>query len=99
MPHEFYQVIVGAPTMTLYSWKQLAHWSIEYSYLSAEQQAQAYTILDKSWNEFCADVVRIYGPLMDGDVLNEEKARIAYKKMISALETDTNGLDNDTRHN
>ena len=96
MPHEFYQIIVGAPTMTLYSWKQLARWSIEYSYLSAEQQEQAYAILDKSWNEFCADVVRTYRPLMDGDELDEEKARVAYEKMISALEADTDGLDNDT---
>jgi adenosine deaminase CECR1 len=98
MPHEFYQVIVGAPTMTLYSWKQLARWSIEYSYLSAEQQEQAYTILDKSWNEFCAKVVEVYGTLMDKGVLNEEKAKAAYEKMLSAneMDTDADGLKKDT---
>lgn len=80
MPHEFYQVIVGAPTMTLYSWKQLAHWSIEYSYLSEYQKKRAKEILVGDWNKFCTWVVNEYGPLMDGDVINEERAREAYPK-------------------
>jgi adenosine deaminase CECR1 len=82
MSHEFYQVMVGAPTMTLYSWKQLAHWSIEYSYLSPGEKERAYAILDKDWNEFCTGVVNDYGSLMKGGVLNEEETKAAYRKML-----------------
>ena len=78
MSHEFYQIMVGAPSISLYSWKQLARWSIEYSCLSPAQQARGREYLDQSWKEFCNQVVEKYGPLMAGDEIDEEKAKAAY---------------------
>lgn len=80
MSHEFYQIMVGAPTMTLYSWKQLARWSLEYSCLSPAQQTEGLKYLDKSWKVFCQDVVDKYGDLMAGEEVDEEKAAAAYPK-------------------
>ncbi|KAF2031189.1 Metallo-dependent hydrolase [Setomelanomma holmii] len=75
MSHEFYQVMVGAPTISLYSWKQLAHWSIEYSCLSPTQQAEGHKCLDDDWKVFCDHVVNEYGKLIvDGNV-DDEKAK------------------------
>ncbi|CAA9959621.1 hypothetical protein PTNB73_02435 [Pyrenophora teres f. teres] len=62
MSHEFYQIMVGAPTMSLYSWKQLARWSIDYSCLSDKEQKEGHNYLDESWESFCNDVVNTYGP-------------------------------------
>lgn len=56
--------MVGAPSMSLYSWKQLALWSLEYSCLSTKEQGDGEEILRKSWREFCQTVVHDYGPLM-----------------------------------
>jgi adenosine deaminase CECR1 len=53
MSHEFYQVMVGAPSMSLYSWKQLALWSIEYSCLTEKEQKIAKDIFDREWETFC----------------------------------------------
>lgn len=78
MSHEFYQIMVGAPTMSLYSWKQLARWSLDYSCLSEKQQTEGHGILNKDWKEFCQDVVNNYGHLMAGDDLDETKAKEAY---------------------
>ncbi|CAO2655326.1 Nn.00g103900.m01.CDS01 [Neocucurbitaria sp. VM-36] len=78
MSHEFYQIMVGAPTITLYSWKQLARWSLEYSCLSPAEQAEGRKILDKSWREFCQQIVDEYGGLMTGDEIDEAKAKEAY---------------------
>jgi adenosine deaminase CECR1 len=80
MSHEFYQIMVGAPTMSLYSWKQLARWSIEYSCLSKEEQVKGQRYLNKSWKEFCEEVVNQYGDLMEGDQIDEAKAKMAYDK-------------------
>ena len=80
MSHEFYQIMVGAPTMSLYSWKQLARWSLDYSCLSEKQQAEGHKILDRNWREFCKDVVDKYGSLMNGDEIDEAKAKEAYPK-------------------
>ncbi len=78
MSHEFYQIMVGSPTMTLYSWKQLARWSIDYSCLDTDQQSKGHEYLDQSWKLFCRNVVDKYGPLMAGDEIDEEKAKAAY---------------------
>lgn len=78
MSHEFYQVMVGAATMTLYSWKQLARWSIDYSCLSEEQQEKAHSYLDEAWREFCKDVVSKYECIMDGDRIDPCKAESFY---------------------
>ncbi|KAI8931989.1 hypothetical protein NX059_010885 [Plenodomus lindquistii] len=80
MSHEFYQIMVGAPTMSLYSWKQLARWSIDYSCLTPTDQVRAHKIFDKDWGRFCANIVTTYKDLMDGDKLNDEKAMQFYKQ-------------------
>lgn len=78
MSHEFYQIMVGAPTMSLYSWKQLARWSIDYSCLSPQQQVQAHEYLDSARADFCKTVVDRYEYLMDGDKIDPFKAEDAY---------------------
>lgn len=78
MSHEFYQVMVGAPSMSLYSWKQLARWSIDYSCLSPNEQAKAHRYLDKAWAEFCGTVVDNYEYLMDKDKIDPLEAEKAY---------------------
>lgn len=85
MPHEFYQIMVGAPTITLYSWKQLARWSIEYSCLSAEEKTKGQYYLEESWAEFCDNVIKRYGNLMDknGVTINKKKADTEYKNMLT----------------
>ncbi|KAF2844598.1 Metallo-dependent hydrolase [Plenodomus tracheiphilus IPT5] len=60
MSHEFYQVMVGTPTMSLYGWKQLARWSLDYSCLSAEDKVEGHRLFDKDWNTFCKRVVKEY---------------------------------------
>jgi adenosine deaminase CECR1 len=83
MSHEFYQIMVGAPTMSLYSWKQLAHWSIEYSCLTKDEKHEGYQYLDNSWKKFCQAVVDNYDKqLMVGDEMKHTstKARFAYGK-------------------
>jgi adenosine deaminase CECR1 len=78
MSHEFYQIMVGAPSISLYSWKQLARWSIDYSCLSKEDQLRGHEILKKDWQKFCHHVVDVYGPIMDGDEIDLEKAKKRY---------------------
>lgn len=70
--------MVGAPTMSLYSWKQLARWSIDYSCLSPQQQVQAHEYLDSARADFCKTVVDRYEYLMDGDKIDPFKAEDAY---------------------
>ncbi|KAJ6194778.1 hypothetical protein J3E72DRAFT_247805 [Bipolaris maydis] len=78
MSHEFYQVMVGAPSMSLYSWKQLARWSIDYSCLSVEEKVQGHGYLKDAWVEFCKAVVDRYDFLLDGDRIDAFKAEKAY---------------------
>jgi adenosine deaminase CECR1 len=75
MSHEFYQIMVGAPTMSLYSWKQLARWSIDYSCLSKAEKAKGHEILVQDWKDFCEQVVHDYRDLMAGDELDETKVK------------------------
>lgn len=71
MSHEFYQIIVGSPTMSLHSWKQLAQWSLEYSCLSEEgtehesDKDKAQKLLLESLESFCILVDKNYGHLVD----------------------------------
>ncbi|KAI4950604.1 hypothetical protein J4E91_004489 [Alternaria rosae] len=83
MSHEFYQIMVGDPTMSLYSWKQLAKWSLDYSCLSVTEKREGHEILNKSWREFCRAVVRDYGPLMEDEPsvnINPYRAEASYSK-------------------
>jgi hypothetical protein len=60
--HEFYQVMVGSPSMNLHGWRQLCEWSIQYSCLSNEEKQQAFKIFWREWETFCKWVVTEYGP-------------------------------------
>jgi adenosine deaminase CECR1 len=72
--------MVGAPTMSLYSWKQLAKWSIDYSCLNEDQQKEGHKILTIAWEEFCAYVVNTYGDLMVNGEIDEDKFRAKCSK-------------------
>jgi adenosine deaminase CECR1 len=72
--------MVGAPTMSLYSWKQLAKWSIDYSCLNDDQQKKGHKILTTAWTEFCAYVVNTYGDLMVGDEIDGDKFKAKCSK-------------------
>ena len=69
MSHEFYQIMVGTPSISIHSWKQLALWSLEYSCLSTTEIEDGQTIFLKSWEEFCKHVVEKYSALgyFEGD--------------------------------
>ena len=83
MNHEFYQIMVGAPTMSLYSWKQLASLSIEYSCLNSDQIKRGLSILEESWRTFCKDIVDKYDKaLMDGDEINDKRAELFYSHQL-----------------
>jgi adenosine deaminase CECR1 len=75
MSHEFYQIMVGAPTMSLYSWKQLARWSLDYSCLSDKEIRQGHKILAKDWKLFCEWVKEEYGEIVVGGEVDEAKAQ------------------------
>jgi adenosine deaminase CECR1 len=72
MSHEFYQIMVGSPTMSLYSWKQLARWSIDYSCLSDTEKLEGHKILNRDWETFCDYVINEYGGLMVGDEISKK---------------------------
>ncbi|KAF2466065.1 Metallo-dependent hydrolase [Lindgomyces ingoldianus] len=77
MSHEFYQIMVGAPAISIHSWKQLARWSLEYSCLSEEQKKEAYKIFEKDWEKFCEGVVDKYGKLfVEGEDVKAQLARL-----------------------
>ncbi|KAK7606697.1 hypothetical protein JOL62DRAFT_586335 [Phyllosticta paracitricarpa] len=61
MSHEFYQVMVGDPTMSVHGWRQLAEWSLQHSCLAPEQVEQGLKYWKDSWEEFCSWVVKTYG--------------------------------------
>jgi adenosine deaminase CECR1 len=75
MSHEFYQIMVGAPTMTLYSWKQLARWSLDYSCLKDSQKKEGHRILANDWKAFIKFVKQEYGPIVVGDEVDEARAQ------------------------
>lgn len=55
--------MVGSPTISVHSWKQLALWSLEYSCLSEDQKTQSKIYFMEAWNSFCDDVVRKFDHL------------------------------------
>jgi adenosine deaminase CECR1 len=71
MSHEFYQIMVGSPTISIHSWKQLALWSLEYSCLNDTQKERGKEIFLKTWEIFCEKVVEKYKDLFKGDKLDQ----------------------------
>ncbi|PVH93090.1 hypothetical protein DM02DRAFT_677073 [Periconia macrospinosa] len=87
MSHEFYQIMVGAPTISVHSWKQLALWSIEYSCLDEKEKKKAKAYFMRAWDEFCRYVVSEFDGLFESWVnedgvevweINESKTRRRY---------------------
>lgn len=70
--------------MSLYSWKQLARWSIDYSCLDKKQQIEAHGYLNDAWEIFCADVIKTYGSIMKGEVVDPDKAKQLYSELKAA---------------
>lgn len=93
MSHEFYQVLVGDPKMSLYAWKQLARWSIQYSCLSDEDKKSGLGDLEKSWEEFCVRILQDFAGLLErvkeGDditaAFDDEKAGKMYEREFGLL--------------
>lgn len=65
LSYEFYQVMVGSPTMSLHSWRQLVEWSVEHSCLTKAEKEQAMEIFKVDWEAFCSWIVTEYGPTAD----------------------------------
>ncbi|KAF2678529.1 Metallo-dependent hydrolase [Lentithecium fluviatile CBS 122367] len=84
MSHEFYQVMVGSPTISIHSWKQLALWSLEYSCLKDDEKTKGRDIFLKAWETFCEGVVEKYDHYMTGDKINEGAAKELYSKLDSS---------------
>jgi len=60
--YEFYQIMVGAPTMNIHGWRQLAEWSIEFSCLNNADKSRAMDIFRQEWEEFCVWIDKEFGP-------------------------------------
>lgn len=60
LSHEFYQIMVGTPTMNLHGWRQLAEWSITYSCLTDEEKKEAMGNFSEEWESFCAWIITKY---------------------------------------
>ncbi|KAL1626864.1 hypothetical protein SLS56_006592 [Neofusicoccum ribis] len=65
MNHEFYQVMVGTPIMSVHGWRQLAEWSIKYSCIDEEQQEDGLRIFKERWEIFCQWIVEEYADYAD----------------------------------
>ncbi|KAK6441271.1 hypothetical protein LTR95_002512 [Oleoguttula sp. CCFEE 5521] len=65
--HEFYQVMVGDPRMTLHGWKQLAEWSLEHACLTESEVARGLQILRADWEIYCQWIVDTYGAEADAE--------------------------------
>jgi adenosine deaminase CECR1 len=85
MSHEFYQIMVGAPTMSLYSWKQLALWSTEYSCLTEQGKTKGYDIFYQSCKAFCKKVVKQYETLLQDDKIKPYMTKEDYIKQARTL--------------
>lgn len=67
--------MVGAPSVSVHSWKQLALWSLEYSCLTDDEKIRGIEIFRKRWASFCASVIDQYGPLFDVSVMRDENGQ------------------------
>ncbi|KAL1616817.1 hypothetical protein SLS54_008209 [Diplodia seriata] len=60
MNHEFYQVMVGTPIMSVHGWRQLIEWSIQYSCLDNDAKKHGFNFFRRQWEEFCQWIVDTY---------------------------------------
>lgn len=66
LSHEFYQVMIGKSDMTLYGWRQLIEWSLEYSCMSEDEREEVYSHWSTKWQEFLEWVREEYGNSSSG---------------------------------
>jgi adenosine deaminase CECR1 len=66
--------------MSIYSWKQLALWSLEYSCLSEPEKTQGKAILLDRWEKFCKQVVKEYDSILTGDGIDEKELAKFYAR-------------------
>jgi adenosine deaminase CECR1 len=57
--------MIGAESMTLQGWKQLAKWSLEHSCMNPEELEKVTVEWSRRWQEFCEWIVTEYGPRLD----------------------------------
>jgi adenosine deaminase CECR1 len=57
--------MVGAESMSLLGWKQLAQWSLEHSCMEPEERALITSDWERRWNEYCQWIVNNYSHLDD----------------------------------
>ena len=63
--YEFYQIMVGSPTMSLHGWRQLAEWSIQYSCLTTAEKEEAFSIFSREWEVFCGWIIEEFDAYAD----------------------------------
>ncbi|CAD6439791.1 b412b1f9-ccf0-446c-a8d7-81504a189034 [Sclerotinia trifoliorum] len=60
LSHDFYQVMIGSESMSLYGWKQLAKWSLEHSCMDAEERKDVTKEWTTRWKDYCQWIVDEY---------------------------------------
>ncbi|PBP27935.1 adenosine/AMP deaminase [Diplocarpon rosae] len=64
LSHDFYQVMIGAESMSLQGWKQLAKWSLEHSCMDPEQLKSVTAEWNAKWDDFCQWIIDAYDAKM-----------------------------------
>ncbi|CAG8976138.1 hypothetical protein HYALB_00002419 [Hymenoscyphus albidus] len=57
LSHDFYQVMIGSESMSLFGWKQLAKWSLEHSCMEPDLKAEVTAMWEEKWEDFCHWIV------------------------------------------
>lgn len=57
--------MIGAESMSLQGWKQLAKWSLEHSCMNPEQLMSVTAEWNSRWDTFCQWIITEYGPMME----------------------------------
>jgi adenosine deaminase CECR1 len=68
LSHDFYQIMIGSESMSLYGWKQLAKWSLEHSCMNPREMAEVTQVWEAKWAEFCRWIFEVYGPMFGYEV-------------------------------
>jgi len=73
LSHDFYQVMIGKPDMTLYGWRQLIEWSLEHACMSTPEREAVRGKWKIAWAEFLDWVVAEYGGVVGACVEKEDE--------------------------
>lgn len=61
LSHNFYQVLVGSPSMSLSGCRQLVQWSIDHSCMSDREKELARKRLAVDWEKFLRWIIASFG--------------------------------------